>query len=142
MMTTPNHMKGFTLVETLVAIAILMIAMVAPYYSVQQAITSSYVSRDQLIATSRAQEGTEYIYFLRDNNYLSGQSWTQGMAPCLTSSGCTIDASTGVVAACGSSCAALQLTSSGIYTQTGSSPVTKFTRIVRITIISKHIINS
>ncbi|MDB5245055.1 MAG: seg [Parcubacteria group bacterium] len=139
MITLTSKMQGFTLVETLVAIAILMIAIVAPFYSIQQSITTSYVTRDQLIATSLAQEGVEYIYYLRDTNYLTpGNSWTQGMAPCFTQGGCIVDPSTGSISACGNGggCAPLNLTSGGIYTQGGSSPTTRFTRTVKATTIS------
>lgn len=147
--TSPQHTQGFTLVETLVAIAILMIAIVGPYYSVQQAITASYVSRDSLIATSLAQEGAEYIYFIRDNNYLATPSnlWTQGMDNCLVSMhpyGCTVDPSqtlpANALAYCTSSvCPALNLnTTSGIYTQAAGSPATKFTRTVKVTAVPSH----
>ncbi|MES2225692.1 MAG: prepilin-type N-terminal cleavage/methylation domain-containing protein [Patescibacteria group bacterium] len=137
---------GFTLVETLVAITILMIAIVGPFYSVQQAISASYAARDQLIASSLAQEGAEYIYFLRDNNYLSGtgNSWLQNMDACkvntLSDPGCTVDPTQGnALAACSSSgCLPLRLSSTGLYTQNtlGGYPVTRFTRTVKILQVS------
>lgn len=131
--------KGFTLVETLVAIAILMIALVGPFYSVQQAIMASYASRDQLIASSLAQEGAEYIYFLRDNNYLSGAAWLTGMGACLGSSGCTVDPSqSSGLAACSGTCPVINLdTAHGLYTQvTTNTTPTRFTRTVKLVQIS------
>ncbi|MDB5190226.1 MAG: seg [Parcubacteria group bacterium] len=136
--------QGFTLVETLVAIAILMIAIVAPFYSIQQAITTSYITRDQLIATSLAQEGAEYIYFLRDNNFLATpvqQPWLTGMDNCRTDSpynhtyGCTVDpsASSNQLVACSSGgCSTMNVNGNGIYTQ-ASGLATRFTRTVKIT---------
>jgi prepilin-type N-terminal cleavage/methylation domain-containing protein len=129
--------RGFTLVETLVAIAILMIAIVGPYYSVQQAIMASNVARDQLIASSLAQEGAEYVYFLRDSNYLKGSSWLTGLTTCQSTNGCTVDPSQSAIAACSSSgCPALKLSTSDLYTQTGSYPVTRFTRTVKLQAVS------
>ncbi len=135
-MTRNAPIQGFTLVETLVAIAILMIAIVGPYYSVQQAITASYASRDQLIASSLAQEGAEYIYFLRDNNYLANAPWTQGMDPCLVSmhsNGCTVDPVLNSLVSCAQTgCPVLNLNSAtALYTQSSGDP-TRFTRTVKI----------
>jgi prepilin-type N-terminal cleavage/methylation domain-containing protein len=131
--------RGFTLVETLVAIAIIMIAIVGPYYSVQQAITASAIARDQLIASSLAQEGAEYVYYVRDSNFLAGTSWLSGLDNCRTSSpynhtyGCTVDPSQSAVAGCSSSgCPVLKLNTSDVYTYSGSYPATKFKRTVKI----------
>lgn len=143
---TPPSPRGFTLVETLVAIAILMIAIVGPYYSIQQAIVASFAARDQLIASSLAQEGEEYIYFLRDRNYLqvkelnaSGVTWLTGMDSCFTTYGCTVDPAAGTLAACSSGgCTPLKLATNGLYTQTGSYPATRFTRTVKIQTINAY----
>lgn len=138
----PTHLhqqtvRGFTLVETLVAIAILMIAIVGPFYSVQQAITASYISRDQLIASSLAQEGVEYVYFLRNNNYLAGNSWLTGMNSCTGTYGCAVDPTQNTVTACtAGGCAPLKLSTTGLYTQSGNYPVTRFTRTVKIQTVS------
>lgn len=136
--STPN--RGFTLVETLVAITILMIAVAVPFYSIQQAISVSNAARDELIASSLAQEGAEYIYFVRDNNYFQGNSWLTGMDDCTGSSGCTVDPTqpdplvpcpSGAGPTAG--CAPLKLSSTNLYTQSGSFPTTKFTRQVKLT---------
>lgn len=134
---TPRRPRGFTLVETLVAIAILMLAIVVPYFSIQQAIVTSYAARDQLIASQLAQEGEEFIYFKRDTNYLASASWLNGLSPCMTSSGCTVDPALNAIAACSSSgCPALKLSTTGLYTQSGSYPATRFTRTVKIVPVS------
>ncbi len=144
---TTGSSRGFTLVETLVAIAIIMIAIVGPFYSVQQAIMVAYTSRDQLIASSLAQEAAEYIYFLRDNNYLATRGWTTYIDKCTSTYGCVVDPSqhdqtlgdptTNSVVACSSGgCPALKLSSAGIYTQSGSSTTTRFTRTVKVVAVS------
>lgn len=140
--TQTGSARGFTLVETLVAITILMIAIVGPFYSIQQAITASYVSRDQLIASSLAQEGVEYIYFVRNSNYLSSRAWDAGLGDCRNSQGCTVDPTQNTIAQCSNGawpsggCAPLRLSSTGLYTQTGSYPATRFTRKVEVQTVS------
>jgi prepilin-type N-terminal cleavage/methylation domain-containing protein len=61
---------GFTLVETLVAVAILATSIVGPFVAIQTALKASYSARDQLVATMLAQEGIEYVRGVRDSNYL------------------------------------------------------------------------
>jgi prepilin-type N-terminal cleavage/methylation domain-containing protein len=77
-MNIKHTQQAFTLVETMVAISILAIALMGPFTAVQNALTSSYVSRDRLIASTLAQEGLEYVRSVRDNNYLSSFSWLDG----------------------------------------------------------------
>ena len=62
---------GFTLVETLIAIAIMMIAIAGPMYTASRAILAAEISRDQLIASYLAQEGIEYVRMMRDNAFLA-----------------------------------------------------------------------
>ncbi len=129
--------RGFTLVETLVAITILMIAITVPFFSIQQAINVSNVSRDELIASSLAQEGVEYIYFLRDNNYFQGVNWLAGMNACTGTFGCTVDPAQNALVACSSSgCPVLKLSTTNLYTHSGVFPVTRFTRTVTLTALS------
>lgn len=134
--------RGFTLVETLVAITILMIAIVGPFYSLQQAITASQVSRDNLIASSLAQEGVEYVYFIRNSNYLAGRAWDAGLSSCQGSRGCMVDPTQNTISQCATGswpaggCAALRLSPTGLYTQSGSYPTTRFTRKVEVQTVS------
>lgn len=70
MHTSTTHQKGFTLVETLVAIMVLTLSIVGPFQIVQGVLQSAYSARDQLIAAGLAQEGIEYVRLIRDSNYL------------------------------------------------------------------------
>jgi prepilin-type N-terminal cleavage/methylation domain-containing protein len=65
------HKRGFTLIETLVAVSLLVIAIVAPMSLVSQALTTAYYARDQVAAYSLAQEGIEAVRAVRDGNILS-----------------------------------------------------------------------
>lgn len=62
---------GFTILETLVAISILLLALTAPLVIVSQALRSSYFSRDQITAYYLAQEAIEYLRNKRDNQGLT-----------------------------------------------------------------------
>lgn len=94
---------GFTLVETLVAIAIVLVVLLAPFQVVENSLMASYSARDKLIANSLAQEGVEFARRIRDNNYLTNYStastvtWLQGLdgsnnsTNCLAPRLCTVD---------------------------------------------------
>jgi type II secretory pathway pseudopilin PulG len=145
-MKTYHAPRGYTLVETLVAIAILMIAIVIPFYSVQKAIQAANISRDQLIASSLGEEAMEYVYYVRDNNffyyntngsYPSG-GWLAGLSACTGTNGCMIDPTQNTVTACTSGgCTALNRSSSNIYTY-GAGTATTFVRTVKIQTINAH----
>lgn len=64
-------MKGFTLVEALVAIAIITIAISAPLYTASKDITAAQNAQSQMIASHLAQEGIETVRWIRDNAYLA-----------------------------------------------------------------------
>lgn len=62
--------SGFTLVETLVAISILIIALTGPLAIIAQSLKTSQFSRDEITAAYLAQEPIEYIRNMRDQNGL------------------------------------------------------------------------
>jgi type II secretory pathway pseudopilin PulG len=68
--TLPARLRGFTLIETLVAITFLSIAIVAPMSLVSQSLTTAYYARDQVTAFNLAQEGLEAVRAIRDGNIL------------------------------------------------------------------------
>lgn len=72
-MTTNNFSKyeGFTLVETLVAIAILLVAVVGPISLIGDALHKLYYAKDQMIAINLAQEGIEVVRQKRDSDMLA-----------------------------------------------------------------------
>ncbi|MFA5942213.1 MAG: prepilin-type N-terminal cleavage/methylation domain-containing protein [Candidatus Paceibacterota bacterium] len=63
--------RGFTLVEALVAITIVTVTVSGSLFAANSALVASAISRDQLTASYLAQEGIEYVRLLRDNEYLA-----------------------------------------------------------------------
>lgn len=88
---TRSPRRGFTLIETFVAITILVTAVAGPLTIASKGLTSSLVARDQLTASFLAQEAIEYVRQKRDTNHLQGNaSWLTGLDNCINQD-CTID---------------------------------------------------
>jgi type II secretory pathway pseudopilin PulG len=92
---------GFTLIETLVAVLLLSAAIAGPLTIASKGVSASLIARDQMIAFYMAQDAVEYVRFVRDTNKLAGRPWLTNLGPCVSSDGCTVDPSSGTVAACG-----------------------------------------
>lgn len=139
---TRRRARGFTLVETLVAITVLLVAIVGPLYAVHRSLTASYTARDQLVATAIAQEGVEFVRGIRDTNYLANRSWLIGLTPaCTNTNGCVVDPHTLAVTTCGpgpNGCPVLRLATNSLYRQeaTPGDSATRFRRQVKITAVS------
>ncbi len=69
-MKNKKTFSGFTLIETLVAVSIIMIAITGPYMSAERTITVASILRNKMTAVFLAQEGVEYVRVLRDKVYL------------------------------------------------------------------------
>lgn len=130
--------KGFTLVETLVAIGILSLSILGTFTAVSGGLRSSIYAKDQIIAFYLTQEAMEFIKNNRDSNNirnLSGQStnWLSGLVvtsggasgPCDYGKVCTIDSYANTITNCGGgtgTCPVLnQNTTTGFYSYTTGS---------------------
>ncbi len=79
-MKNVQNKKGFTLIESLIAIAILMIAIAGPLSISEKSLSTSYNSRDQMTATFLAEEAFESVKNIRDQvklRNLLGDDWLQ-----------------------------------------------------------------
>ena len=88
--------QGFTIVESLVAIAILVLAITGAASAIQTGISSYIFSKDQITAFYIAQEGIEQIRNIRDENALNNRDWLAGLAanssdPCYFGNACIVD---------------------------------------------------
>ena len=134
--TKKDSKKGFTLVETLVAISILMLAITGPLYFASESIKAATYARDQITAFYLAQDAFEQIRAIRDNNLLGNTPWLTNISePCGTA--CKVDPFGGSLelkpTACDvGGCGPIKLGSNGEYGYYSSWIPTAFTRTITV----------
>jgi len=147
-----NYKKGFTLLEALVAISILMVAVAAPITIAQKGLSSATYSKNQMIASYLAQDVIEYIKNKRDEvsiNNLNYGDWDNlsifGLngnpkTLCMSANGCEVDTllnvmtDTNAVKQIGSQLTPLNTDTNGFYGYKNDSgyKATNFTRKINI----------
>ena len=118
--------KGFTLIETLVAISILMVAVASPLTIAQKGLASAIYAKDQIIASYLAQDAIEYIINASGKNVADGANWLNnitGSTKCDTDCKVSTDkvdfTSSDAIGNCGGTCPVLKYDeSSHIYSHT------------------------
>lgn len=133
-----SKVAGFTIVETLVAVAILMIAITGPLVSSTRALYTTLLARDQMTAVFLAQEGLEVVKNIRDRNILLGgaDNWLGDGALSAGDIGncfpvCSVDALTGTLANTTLAGGQLYVNGNGEFTTSGGTP-TNFRRLVYV----------
>jgi type II secretory pathway pseudopilin PulG len=149
-------MRAFTLIETMIAITILILAVVGPMVTAGRAIVAAEIARDQLVGSYLAQEGVEFVRGLRDNAFLATYKtgvttwWTNNFLPSVaqcdgsppnpSTQACTLDPTNNTLAQCtiGTDCLPLHLSSgpNSLYTQQNIGAQTIFTRTIQVVQIS------
>ena len=129
--------SGFTLIETLVAIAVLLTAIAGPLTIASKGLSSAALARDQISASALAQEAIEYVRWKRDTNQLAGQAWLAGLDTCTAPNSCILDATkldSTAFTTCVGICSALRYnTTSGFFTYSASDQLPAFTRTIQLT---------
>ncbi|HEY4483951.1 MAG TPA: hypothetical protein VI752_02095 [Candidatus Paceibacterota bacterium] len=82
--------KGFTLIETFVAVLILVFAVIGPLGLLSKAIADGNYAKNQVTAYYLAQEALELVINQRDRNLVSGGDWLSGLRSCSISNPCKI----------------------------------------------------
>jgi hypothetical protein len=132
-----GHSRGFSLVETLVAVSILMMAVASPLTIASRGLSSAQFARDQIIAFHLAREATEFIRNQRDTNMIPDgvdpATWLNNIGACMSPSVCAVDPLTMSFFACpGGVCPVLRKSPSGVYGYDASWVATPFTRSITI----------
>lgn len=68
-------MKGFTLLETIIAVGVLAIGIVGSLTLVSKSVQTVKMSQNRLVASYLAQEGIELVRNIRDSNWAAGDPW-------------------------------------------------------------------
>jgi|SRR3989344_3406218 len=71
--------RGFTLLESMVAIAIFSIGISTAVFVITQSISVGTRTKNKIIAANLTQEGIEVVRNIRDRNWLAGRPWTDGI---------------------------------------------------------------
>lgn len=75
-----NNQKGFTLVESMIAVGLLVTGVVGVLTLVSRSIGFSGLAFNRLTAANLAQEGIEVVRNIRDTNWINGLAWDNGLA--------------------------------------------------------------
>ncbi len=87
--------RGFTVLETLVAVFILVLAITGPMVFAQSGLRTAFLARDQITAFFLAQDAIETIKNVRDDNALKGEDWLNRITDeCEASGTCLISVET------------------------------------------------
>lgn len=70
-----NSPAGFTMLETVVAIGVILTGLVGVLVLASQNARSVRVANDRIVAAHLAEEAIEVVIAIRDSNWLSRQSW-------------------------------------------------------------------
>ena len=143
--------KGFTLIETLVAITVLLLVIIGPITVAQKGIQNAYYANEQLTAVFLAQEAIEGVREMRDEAALDAypsssntDTWTawygtNGSAlpsGCTTGTGCAFDITDGRLEVCDGStnynCRLRYNSATGRYSYAAGGVESPFTRRVYI----------
>jgi type II secretory pathway pseudopilin PulG len=84
---------GFSLIETIIAIFILVIAVTGPLAAASSSLKASFYARDQVVAFYLAQDVIEAIKNYRDNQYMQSSTWLNGVVCFNNGNPCTVDTS-------------------------------------------------
>lgn len=128
---------GFTLLETMIAVSLLAVAIVAPMTLTAQSLASAYYARDQITAFYLGQEALEAVRNIRDNNILQNSQGTSvdllNSFPSTSGAPFRIDTRNNSMSSCaadpGGTCAPLQ-TDGTLYGYSSGWTNTQFTRSV------------
>lgn len=87
--TRLNLVSGFTLIEALVAISILMVAVTSPMMIAQKSLSTAFLTKDQMTASFLVQDAIEAVKNIRDEIAIkhdpanTTEDWLSGLNDCI-----------------------------------------------------------
>lgn len=120
--------QGFTLLEAIVAIAILLVAVTSASGLVLSSLQNLHVTKNRVIAAYLAQEGIEVVRAIRDENWINGRDYDVELTPSLTPYCVRYDSTVLISGPCD-----YNIYQDGAYTHDSSAEPTIFTREILIT---------
>ena len=127
--------RGFTLLETLVAIAVLLFVIIGPMTIAQKGVQNAYYANEQLTAIFLAQEAIEAVREFRDAEaldvYIGPDTETSDWIPAGCGTECAYDVVNNVFETCSEGCV-LKIDSDGNYNHEAGGTPSIFTRKVTI----------
>jgi prepilin-type N-terminal cleavage/methylation domain-containing protein len=132
-----NSKNGFTLVEALVAITILVVSIAGPITIASKGMASAVFAKDQIVAFYLAQESVEYIRNKRDENNINNDDWLTGLSDCIDANICTVDIQNNTITKCPSGvCPVLKYDDNNGFYNYSTGNDSNFTRSVSIATIN------
>ncbi|MBI2054580.1 MAG: hypothetical protein HYT39_00560 [Candidatus Sungbacteria bacterium] len=126
---------GFTLLETIVALAVILGAIVGPYTLATRGIVNTATAKNKLAALNIAEDGIELVRKIREDNILAGRRWDTD----IPTGEWQIDLVSGALTSDPLDQPLTYYPSTGVYARPnnesvlgGGSSVSPFTRVVRI----------
>ena len=83
--------SGFTLVESLVAITVLLIGVLGPLVLATRSISEGVSTKNKITASYLTQEAVELVKGRRDLNVKKSDNWDYGLSGCNSSPGCYVN---------------------------------------------------
>ncbi|HEY4486212.1 MAG TPA: prepilin-type N-terminal cleavage/methylation domain-containing protein [Candidatus Paceibacterota bacterium] len=111
----PKTNNGFSLIEALVAVSILLLAITGTLSIASRSVAYSLDVRDQITASFLGEEAVEFVRNTRDTNVIGGSDWLSGLQSCFDVSGCVVDVPNNEVTECPGACPTILLSSAGVY---------------------------
>lgn len=127
-----KHSRGFTLIETMVAITVLLVSLAGPLTIATKGLSASIFARDQITAFYLAQEAIEFVRNQRDTyNLLQNNGFLTEFSSCISGT-CRVDIRNSAIAACSGVCPPLRYNRSTGFYSYGSGEISRFTRSVSL----------